>query len=72
MNPIQVQSYVLTWNPATHRGGIRLLLSTGSQQDVPWVSIEEFNAVINVLRESPVFFMPDGTLATGWEPVRDR
>ena len=68
---IPIVQYGMRWNPRTKSGTISLVLADRRRVEVPFSSVDEFNAVALILKESPVFWHPDSTISTGWEPAQE-
>jgi len=69
----RIQAYALLWNSGKHRGIIKLVLDDGSERKLKIKSSTEFDALSNLLRhEKPVNYNTEnGSLASGWEPLKD-
>ncbi len=67
----KVIAYKLDWSVGLSRGRITLIFDGGSTKQLDPMPAEEFNATVNVLRESPIAWYDNQVLSTGWEPVAD-
>lgn len=54
--------YTLRWNANDNTGTIHLQLQDGTTHQVPVNTTEEFIAISTILRNSPAFLHPDGTI----------
>jgi hypothetical protein len=68
----QITHYKVGWNPNTNKGGINIFVKASKKAHVvPINSANELCAVMAVLKESPVFLAPNGSIYSGWEPVNN-
>ena len=57
-----IMRYSLKWNANSNAYEIWLQLQNGATHKVPVNSVEEFIAISTILRNSPSFLHPDGTI----------
>ena len=57
-----IMRYSLKWNVNTNLYEILLQLQNGTAHKVPVNSVEEFIAISTILRNSPSFLHPGGTI----------
>jgi hypothetical protein len=71
MNPVQIASFLMRWNPVQNTGQIVLTLANGQKKEIS-AAASEFAAIAAILNQSPIYLFPDGSIGTAWEPVEDK